>query len=370
MKRIISISILALVLFACGQNTPEANQKKADALKRRIVKMERQLEQIELQATEDGDQRVYPVRVKALAFESLSRDIEFSANLQPWEEIYMAPASPGKITQIFVEVGDRVKKGQKLVKMDDTQLLQAKIQLESLRKDFGRLKTLRESGSVAEQQFDQMKTQLEVTEKNVKFLEENNILLAPFDGVITGKFFEDGELYSGAPNTQAGKAAIVTLQQINVLKASINVSEKYYSTLSVGTSVKVVSEVYKGEVFGGEISNIYPTINPLTRSFVVEIKIPNREFKLRPGMFSRVNIKLDETDALVVPAIAVIQQEGTNNRHVFINNNGLAKKVQVQVGQRFDENIEIVSDQLEAGNQLIVAGQAILMDNSKVKVIE
>lgn len=370
MKRIISISILAFVLFACGQNNPEANQKKADALKRRIVKMERQLEQIELQTTNNGDQRVYPVKVKTLSFENLSREIEFSANLQPWEEIYMAPASPGKIIQIFVEVGDRVKKGQKLVKMDDTQLLQAKIQLESLRKDFGRLKTLRESGSVAEQQFDQMKTQLEITEQNVEFLEENNLLLAPFDGVITGKFFENGELFSGAPNTQVGKAAIVTLQQINVLKASINVSEKYFSTLAVGDLVKVDSEVFKGEVFNGEISNVYPIINPLTRSFVVEIKIPNRNFKLRPGMFSRVNIKLNETDALVVPAIAVIQQEGTNNRFVFINNNGVAKKVKVQVGKRFDENIEIVCDQIIAGDQLIVAGQAILMDNSKVKVIE
>lgn len=370
MKRIISISILALVLFACGQNTPEANQKKADALKRRIVKLERQLEQIEIEATENGDQRVYPIKVHSLAFDSLSREIEFSANLQPWEEIYMAPASPGKITQVYVEVGDRVKKGQKLAKMDDTQLVQAKIQLESLRKDFGRLKTLRESGSVAEQQFDQMKTQLEVTEQNVKFLEENNLLLAPFDGVITGKFFENGEMYSGAPNTQAGKAAIVTLQQISVLKASISVSEKYYSTLTVGTPVKIVSDVFKGEVFQGAISNIYPTINPVTRSFVVEIKIPNQQLELRPGMFSRVSIKLDETEALVVPAIAVIQQEGTNNRHVFIHRNGKAEKVAVKVGQRFDENIEIVSDEIKAGDQLIVAGQAILMDNSKVKVIE
>ena len=369
MKRIISISIIALFMMACGgQDTPEANQKKADNLRRKIVKLERQLEQIEVAATENGDDRIYPIRIQELAYQTLSREIEFSANLQPWEELYVATAQPGKIEKIYVEIGDRVSKGQKLVQMDDTQLKQAKIQLESLQKDFERLKNLRETGSIAEQQFDQVKTQLEVTKSNVKFLEENVVLYAPFSGIITGKFFEDGEVYSGAPNTQIGKAAIVVLQQVNTLKAFINVSERYFNSLETGTTVSINADAIPGESFSGQISNIHPTIDPLTRSFKVEIKIPNSAIKLRPGMFGRVIIKLDETEALVAPAIAILQQEGTNNRYVFIHQNGRAIRYNIEVGQRFDDSIEIICDKINEGDELIVAGQAVIMNNSRVKV--
>lgn len=370
MKRIVTFSIIALFLAACSQNTPEATQKKADALKVRISKMEKQLKELQTEEDTVAVEKVYPVKVSNLELTDIDNKIEYSANLIPFEELYIAPASPGKITKIYVEVGDRVSKGQKLVQMDKTQLNQAKIQLESLKKDFERLKALRETGSIPEQQFDQMKTQMEVTQSNVDFLEENTTLYAPFDGVITGKYFEDSETYSGAPNTQAGKAAIVTLEQVNVLKAVLNVSEQYYRSLNEGVEVGLTSEVYPNEIFPGKIMNIYPTIDPLTRSFKVEIKVPNRNLKLRPGMFSRVRLILGQTKTIVVPAITVLQQEGTNTRYIFINKNGVAKRVNVTIGQRFNDKYEIISDQIKEGDQLIVAGQAVISDNNKVKVVK
>ncbi len=356
-------------MIACGgQSTPEATQKKAENLKQRIIKLEKQLEKIENANLNNDTERTYPVKVMELKPQTLSRKIEFSANLEPWDELYVATAQPGKIVKIYVEIGDIVSKGQKLVQMDDTQLKQAKIQLESLRKDYERLKSLKETGSIAEQQYDQVKTQLEVTESNVNFLEENVVLYAPFSGTITAKYFENGEVYSGAPNTQIGKAAIVVLQQTNTLKATINISENYYSSLTTGTKVKVNADAVPDKTFDGEITNIHPTIDPLTRSFKAEIKIKNSEHILRPGMFSRVKIKLDETQALVAPAIAVIQQEGTNNRYVFIHKDGRAKRYNVEIGQRFDDSIEIICEKIVEGDQLIVAGQAVLMDNNKVKI--
>jgi len=369
MKQIILTSIIALTLVACGgQDNPEALQSKAENLRKRIIKLEKQLEQIENAALKNDEERTYPVKVMELQAQTLSREIEFSVNLQPWEELYVATAQPGKISNIFVEIGDRVAKGQKLVQMDDTQLKQAKIQLESLRKDYERLKQLRETGSIPEQQYDQVKSQLEATESNVEFLEENVTLYAPFGGIITAKYFENGEIYSGAPNTQAGKSAIVVLQQVSVLKATINVSEQYFNSLENGTSVTINADAIPDEVFTGTITNIHPTIDPLTRSFKVEIKIPNQGLQLRPGMFGRVKIKLDETEALVAPAIAVIQQEGTNKRYVFIHKNGRAKRYNVQIGDRFDDSIEIICDNINEGDELIVAGQAVLMDNNKVKI--
>lgn len=370
MRQIITLSIIALIFASCSQTaTPEQNQKKADNYKLQIAKLEQKINDLNF-VDEDSIERVYPVKVELLATDTVVRAINYTANIIPYEEIYLAPAAPGKIVKIYVEIGDKVKKGQKLVQMDQTQLIQAKLQLASLQKDYDRIKTLKESGTVAEQQYDQIKTQYEVTKTNVEYLEENTAVYAPYSGVITGKYFEDGENYSGAPNTQASKAAIVTLNQIDKIKATISVSEQYYNEINKGTMVNLECEVFPGEVFSGKIFNIYPTIDPLTRSFKIEIEAANPNFKLRPGMYASVNLKLGESEAITVPAIAVLHQEGTNKRYIFINKNGLAKRVNVQLGDRFDDKFEIISDEIQAGDQLIVVGQSVLMDNYKVKVVE
>jgi RND family efflux transporter MFP subunit len=370
MKQIFIYSILALFITSCGQGSPEANKKKVESLKTKIAKMEEQIQAIQDPADTIQVEKVFPVKTKTLTLQTIDKTIEYSANLIPFEELYMAPAQPGRISKIDVEIGDKVKKGQILIQMDQTQLKQAKIQLESLTKDYNRIKTLNETGSITEQQYDQIKSQLEITQSNVDFLNENTVLLAPFDGIVTGKYFENSENYSGAPNTQAGKAAIITLQQINIIKATINISEKYYSSLNKGIPVSLSCDTYPLEIFEGEIMNIHPTIDPTSRSFKVEIKVPNSDLKLRPGMFARVNITLGQTETLIVPAIAILQQEGTNKRYVFINKNNIAKRVNVKIGERFDDSMEIISDDIKIGDQLIVAGQAVLMNNNKVKVVK
>ncbi|MBN2806117.1 MAG: efflux RND transporter periplasmic adaptor subunit [Prolixibacteraceae bacterium] len=369
MKRIFVISIIALVVASCSQpSTPESNQKKVDNYKLQIAKLEQKIQSLDV--SDSSVEKVILVKTQALTLDTISKGINFTSNIVPFEEVFLAPAAPGKIIKIYVEVGDRVNKGKKLVQMDQTQLVQARIQLESLQKDFERMKTLKETGSIPEQQFDQLKTQLEVLKSNVKFLEENTVVLAPFDGVITAKYFEDGENYSGAPNTQAGKAAIVTLQQISKVKAVVNVSESYFNLLSSKTRVEMTSDVFPGEIFLGTVYNVYPTIDPLSRSFKVEVAFNNPGLKLRPGMFGRIHLELGKTEALVVPAIAVLQQEGTNNRYIFIEKNGVARRVNVNIGERFNDKLELISDEIQPGDMLVVAGQAVLNNNNKVKVVQ
>lgn len=371
MKNIITFSIIALLLASCSQpSTPEQNQKKADAYRLKISNLEKKIEDLKIEKVETAADKTYPVKIQTIAINTISRIVSHTANIIPYEEIYLAPAAPGKITKIYVEIGDNVEKGQLLVQMDQTQLVQAKIQLASLQKDFDRIKTLNETGSIPAQQFDQIKTQLEVTKTNVKYLEDNTVVIAPFDGIITGKFFENGENYSGAPNTQAGKAAIVTLNQVNKVKAIINVSEQYYTKINLNTGIELTNEVFPGELFNGKITNIYPTIDPITRSFKIEIAVPNTKLKLRPGMYAKINLNLGSEEAITAPAIAILQQEGTNTRYIFLHKNGIAKRVNVILGDRYDENIEIISDHINNGDELIVVGQAILMDNYKVEVVQ
>jgi len=312
---------------------------------------------------------VIPVKAMSLRFSKIARTIDYTATVLPYEEVNMAPSTPGRIDKIYVETGDRVKKGDNLFLMDRTQLLQLRLQLASLEKDLARLDTLLMTGSVKQQQYDQMKTQYDVTKSNVEFMEENTLLKAPFDGVITGKYFENGEMYSGAPVTAAGKSAVVTIMQIDPLKVNVNISEQYYPLINKGMKARVTADVYKNEKFDATVFRIAPTVNALTRSFVVEMELRNRNGLLKPGMFVRVSMYLGEIEAFVVPANAVMVQEGTNIRYVFVVENDTAKRVEVGIGTRFDDVVEIISEDLKEGDMLINEGQARLISGTRINVV-
>lgn len=309
------------------------------------------------------------VRTVAIENVSISRTLDNTATLQPFEEVNIAPAAPGRIEKIYVEPGDRVKKGDRLFLMDQTQLKQTEIQLNSLKVDLNRMSTLLETGSITQSAYDQLKTTYDVTESSLLFMKENTLLFAPFNGVITGKYYENGEMFSGAPNTPAGKAAVVTLMQTDPLKAVVNVSENYYPSVKNGMKASIKSDVYEEREFDGSVILVYPTINPVSRSFQVEVKVPNSDNSLKPGMFARVAMILGEDGAVIVPANTVLQQEGTNIRYIFVEENGIAKRINVAIGKRFDERIEIISDMIEIGDRLIVDGQTKLEDGDKVKVV-
>ncbi len=310
-----------------------------------------------------------PVRVTTLGKTKIARTIDYTATILPFEEVNMAPSSPGRIDKIYVEVGDRVKKGENLFLMDRTQLYQQKVQLANLAKDLARLDTLLRTGSVKQQQYDQLKTQYDVTKTNVDFMEVNTLLEAPFDGVVTGKYFENGEMYSGTPTTNSGRAAVVTVMQINPLKVNIGISEQYYPLVTRGMKAEITADVYKNEKFTGIVTKIYPTINSATRSFISELELPNRNEMLKPGMFVRVALNLGEVDTFVVPASTVLQQEGTNQRFVFLARNNSAVRIEVALGQRFDDKLEIVSSDIKEGDLLITEGQARLIDGEEIKIV-
>lgn len=316
------------------------------------------------------NQKVKAVKVVELDKHEVPRQVNYPANLLANEEVYLAPGAPGRIIKVYPEVGDRVYAGQTLVYMDPTQLNTSKLQLQSLEKDMARLDTLIKYGGVSQQQYDQMKTQVDVTKSNIQLLATNTVLTAPFSGVITAKYFEDGELYSGAPNTQVGKAAVVVLQQIDPIKAQISISEKYFPVVKEGAKVNLVTDIYPDTVFSGKISLIHPTINAQSKTFNVEIQVPNKEELLRPGMYSKVNLEFATESAIIVPAIAVLQQMGTNNRYVFVYDDGKAKRINVEIGDRYDDQIEIISNEISLGDKLIISGHSNLLDGAKVKISE
>jgi RND family efflux transporter MFP subunit len=316
-----------------------------------------------------GDKReVQLVKVMALKPQTISRTQSYSAILEANEEVHLVPNVPGKIKRIPVEVGTRVSVGQVLVEMDQTNLLQAKIQLANLQTEFNRMKILLESGSVSQQAYDQVKAQYDVSKTNVENLEQNTFIRAPFAGVVSGKYFEAGEMYSGSPIASVGKAAIVSLVQINPLKTFISVPEKYYPNVKENQKVAVSSDIYPDNNLTGHIVRVYPTIDATTHSFQVEIQVPNAGEKLKPGMYCRATLDLGQAEVIVVPSQAILKTQGSNERYVFINENNVAKRIVVEIGQRFEDQVEIISSEIKVGDQLIIAGQGRIINGDSLKI--
>ena len=100
----------------------------------------------------------------------------------------------------------------------------------------------------------------------------------------------------------------------------------------------------------------------------MELRIPNQDEALRPGMYGTVNFFIGETETLVVPAIAVLKLQGANDRYVFLNKDGKAKRVDVRMGRRFEDQLEIISSEIHEGDEIIIVGQGRLVDGSPLNV--
>ncbi len=316
---------------------------------------------------EDTDSRVL-VRVTPSSVQTVVNNLEFTGTVLPYEEAHIAPAVPARINRILVDVGDKVTKGQLLVEMDNTQLFQARVQLDNLEKELARLDTLLRAGAVTQQSYDQLKTQYQVAQSNIDNLATHTQVRSTLNGVVTGRYFSAGEMFTGTPSP-AGKPAIVSINQVRPVKVIIGVSERFLPQVSRGQTAEVTTDVFPGRVFNGKINRIFPTIDRATGTFRVEVVIDNQDESLRPGMFARVAISLGEHEALLVPALSVLKQTGSNERFVFVVENNTAQRLTVEPGRKFDDRIEILSG-LKAGQQLVITGQHNLIQGSEVKIVE
>ena len=305
------------------------------------------------------------VKVLTLESERISKTLELSSTLEGYETMNISPSITGHIEHIYVEVGSRVQKGAMLVRMDQTQLNTTRINLASTKTELDRVTALKASGSVSEQVYDQTKAGYDQLVEAERFQNENTFVKAQFAGVISAKNFEDGEMYTGAP--------ILTLTQINRLKAIINIPETYFPKVKQGMKVEVESDIYPGEVFPATIEIVYPTVDPQSHTFQAKLNIPNNSEKIRPGMYVRTRLAVGEVDAIVVPYQSVLKLTGSNDRYVFVNDGGTARRVAVTLGQRFDDRIEVLpieESAMKAGDQLVVTGQARLVDGDKLEIVE
>jgi RND family efflux transporter MFP subunit len=302
------------------------------------------------------------VRVATATIQSVEQSRDFTGNVQSFRQNDITPSMPVRIDNILVDVGDNIRTGQILVEMDAVNRQQLNLQLTNLERDFERVSELHRAGGASQQQVDQLRTQIDVQRTAMQNMIENTTLRAPFDGVVTARHFHAGEMFMpGRP--------ILTVMTLSPLRVIVFVNEEYFARVRRGVTVNVTTDIYPGESFRGSVHLVHPTVDPATRTFGVEVSIPNADLRLRPGMFARVNMNFGTMERVVVSDLAIIRQLGTNDRYVFVYENGIVHKTQVQVGRLVGNQVEILSG-LNEGEQVVVAGMARLLDQSEVRVVE
>lgn len=338
MKKIVFLAASALMLISCGKKAEQVN------------------------TTVEEQERVEAVSTTILQAREIQREITLSSNLQGYQTVNVSPSLQGKIEHIFVEVGDRVSAGQDLVRMDQQQYKTTALQVANLRTEMTRMEGLIKSGSVSQQQYDQVKLGLDQAEESLDFLKKNTYVKAPFTGVIAAKTYEDGELYAGQP--------IVVLTEVDRLKTLVAIPESYIPLVKEGMKLTLRSEVYPDRVFAGTIEVVYPTVDAASHTFMVKVVIPNRDRMLRPGMYVTTTLGLGKATVLTVPYSTVLKLIGANDRYIFVNDNGAAKRMNVEMGQRFGDDVEIFGEGIVEGLEVVTKGEARLIDGVKIKVVE
>ena len=330
---------VALALCSCGGKKA---QKGAAAVKE---------EQLPAVKVVDAKSEIVPI------------DEKYSVTLQAYAINNIAPQSGGRIISIKAEVGDFVEKGQVLAQMDKAQLEQAELQLNNLKSEYDRAKALYEKGGVSKSDFETIELQYKVANTTYENLLTNTILKSPLNGVVSARNYDEGDMYTMS-------APLYVVQQINPIKAFVAVSEKNYSLLKKGIEVEFTPEALNGKTFVGKVTRIHPTVDAATHTIVAEVTINNPKFELRPGMYSSARVIFSKGDAIVVPDTAVLKQQGSGVRTVYVlKADGTVELRIVEVGRHIGSEYVILSG-VQAGEKVVVSGQSLLRSGIKVEVIE
>ena len=315
----------------------------------------------------DAAQQVVEVDPTVAVVTVTSREVPqtatYTSTVQAYVKNNIAPQTAGRITKINAEIGDFVKKGQVLAEIDKVQLQQAQLQLHNQEVELERLRALYNAGGLSKSDLEAIELSYNVTKTQVENLLENTVLRSPIDGVVTARNYDVGDMY-------AMSAPLYTVEQIKPVKLLVAVSESDYTKVKKGDSVEISADAIPGKTFYGKIEKIYPTIDAATRTFNVEVVVANNYSTLRPGMFARVVVDFGSNNNVVIPDVAVVKQQGSGERFVYVlNEDGTVTYTKVVLGRRMGTEYEVLEG-LSDGAKVVTGGQIRLKDGIKVIVNE
>ena len=303
------------------------------------------------------------VAVAAASSRPLWDEEEVVGNVEAAQRAVLSAKVTGVVDAINVAPGSKVARGDVLATIDAREI---KARLDSAlaaqdqaSKDFGRIERLLKSGSSTRQEYDAATTRLRTADAGVveaRTMLQYTSITAPFDGVVTRKLVEVGDLATpGKP--------LLEMENSSLLRFECEIPEALIDRLAIGAELPVRVDA-AGAVLSGKVSEIAPSASAGSRTFLVKLDLPSAE-KLRAGQFGRVRVPVRERPGVVVPEGAVVARGQIES--VFVVNDGVARLRLVKTGRRIDGGVEILSG-LSGGEPVVVRDAHLLSDGAAVEV--
>lgn len=309
-----------------------------------------------------------PVETTEVIQGSIMAKYSGSTTLEAEAEALVVAKVSGVMNKIFVEESDSVVAGQVLAKLDDEQysleLAQAKSILEKLTNEFERNQSLLRNKIVSQETYEQTKSEYhtqkaayDIAKLRLNYTE----IRSPISGIVSQRLIKVGNMVKEDQPT-------FQITDFDPLLAVLHVPEKEMNKLQVGYPASLKADAVLDSEFKGKILRISPIVNAGTGTFKVTVEAKDKTRKLKPGMFTRVQIVYDtHKDTLLVQKNAILTEDSETWAFV-VNSDSVAKK-EVKVGYSNSTHVEILSG-LELGDQVVTTGLNSLKDGSKIKVIE
>jgi len=344
---------------------------------------------------EAATEEIIPVEIYRVHEKTMHQTLDLLGDIKGDQEIRIFSKVADRIVRFNVAMGDRVQEGsliavienssiQSRVNQVQANLEQAQSQLSNLENEFKRMEQLLKENAVSQQQYDATKTQMEATRAQVRGLREalkqaktqlaDSYIRSPLAGFIGQKFLEQGDMASP-------QSPVVTVVKMDTVKVLVNVVERYASHIRSGIPADITVNSLPDTAFRGVISRVSPVIDPASRMIETEIRIPNPDNLLKPGMFAEVSLLLNtRQNALVVPKYAILQktelirdqlgqQQVTRQNYVYTVANDQARYRPVETGIEHEGLVEIRSG-LHLNDPVVLLGQQSLEDSTKVRVVQ
>jgi RND family efflux transporter MFP subunit len=313
---------------------------------------------------------VYYVSVEKASKKVLSESLILVGTVTANNDVNIISEAAGKITGVFVKVGDYKSAGSVLFQVDDelkkAAFMSAEANYIKVKKDYERIEALFQQKAATDSQLDAAKLGAAVAEAQyitAKRQLNDTKIKTPISGYITSRNIDLGSMVQGAsPGT-----LVANIVDISRVKVKLNVSEKDAFVLKTGDIVSVTTDVYPGAAFKGRIESIGAKGDD-AHTYPIEITIPNEQaHPLKAGQFTRVEFTtLNNRNVIVIPRNALVGS--IRNPQVFVVENGATKLRNLTVGNESGTNVEVLQGLME-GEDIVVSGQNNVEDNTKVTVL-
>ncbi|MDO5772369.1 MAG: efflux RND transporter periplasmic adaptor subunit [Bacteroidales bacterium] len=301
------------------------------------------------------------VTIEKVTEEDVPQIVSYTATVEPFKTNNISASSANRIKSILVDVGSTVAAGQTVAVLDAVYIDQQEIRIANMKREYDRAVELLNIGGGTQQSVDQLKTEYDAAVRSLKNMKENVKLISPISGVVTARNYDPGDM--------TGQLPILTVEQQNPVKVMVNISEQDYTKVKKGMKVKVTLDVYGDEEFEGTVYLVHPTVDSSTRTFTVEVTLPNSNSRIRTGMFARVEFNYGTMRHVVVPDRAVVKQSGSGNKYVYVYKDGKVSYNRVELGQRLGTRYELLSG-VENNSDVVITGQTRLADGARVEIMK